>query len=65
MTPGGVDNYTAPGQEGTAPSWEGTVPSGENVAVQCDPESPLPGEAVLNSQVRLEAPKCDYPEFQE
>ena len=39
--------------------------SGENVAVQSCSESPQPGEAVLNNQVRLEAPRCDYPEFQE
>ena len=41
------------------------MPSGENVMVQSCSESPQLGEAVLNNQVRLEAPKCDYPEFQE
>ena len=64
-TPGGVDNYTMPGQEGAMPNQGGTMPSGENVMAQCGPESPQPGEAVLNSQVRLEALKCDFPEFQE
>ena len=33
--------------------------------VQYGSGSPLPGEAVLNSQLRLKVPKCDYPEFQE
>ncbi len=64
-TPGRADNYAIPGQEGAALSQRGTTPSGENVMVQCGPESPQPGEAVLNSQVRLEAPRCDYPKFQE
>ncbi len=64
-TPSRTDNNTAPGQEGTTPSQGGTAPSGEDVMVQLHSESPQPGEAVLNNQVRLEAPKCDYPEFQE
>ena len=64
-TSGGANSHTMPGQEGAVPSQGGTVPSGESVMVQCGSESPQSGEAVLNSQVRLEAPKCDYPEFQE
>ena len=65
MTSGRVNNHTTPGQEGAVPSQGGTTPSGESVVVQCGPESPQPGESVLNNQVRLEAPKCDYPKFQE
>ncbi len=65
VTPSETNNNTMPSQEGTAPSQGGTTPSGEDVVVQVHSESPQPGEAVLNNQVRLKAPRCDFPEFQE
>ena len=65
VTSGAINDCIMPSQEGVAPSQGGAVTSGQSDTVQCSSGSPVPGRAVLNSQVRLEAPKCDYPEFQE
>ena len=65
MTPSGNDSNAMPGQGSTAPGQEDAAPPEKGAAPQAHSESPQSSGTVLTNQVRLEAPKYDFPEFQE